>query len=182
MSKEIEDQKDLGSNVAWTNAILTIEICSRCFQEPNFKVSSKSAQLELRYCWYWVSVVVGWWVGWLVGFAKQFSCQIQLMLNCHWVELGLWQCYQVSKLEMELQIINIIYTALPMHEQIVRQHFHAKCKTLQLYWSGLKGHVHWQSAHSAGHIPGIFSLQAAYSALRHFLLQNEKVMSKKRCF
>ena len=31
-----------------------------------------------------------------------------------------------------------------------------------------KGLVYWRSTHGAGHIPGIFSLHAAYSALRHF--------------
>ena len=42
------------------------------------------------------------------------------------------------------------------------------CKTLHLYWSGVKGLVHWRSTHGTGNIPGIFSLHAAYSALRHF--------------
>ena len=37
------------SNVAWTNVTMTVGICSRCSQEPIFKVSSKSGQLELRY-------------------------------------------------------------------------------------------------------------------------------------
>ena len=31
-----------------------------------------------------------------------------------------------------------------------------------------KGLIHWWSTHGAGHIPDIFSLHAAYSALRHF--------------
>ena len=31
---------------------MTVGICSRCSQEPIFKVSSKSGQLELRYSWY----------------------------------------------------------------------------------------------------------------------------------
>ena len=35
-----------------------------------------------------------------------------------------------------------------------------------------KGLVYWRSTHGAGHIPGIFSLHAAYSALRHFLYTN----------
>ena len=39
-------------NVAWTNVNMTVGICSRCSQEPIFKVSSKSGQLELRYSWY----------------------------------------------------------------------------------------------------------------------------------
>ena len=30
------------TNVAWTNVTLTVEICSRCSQEPIFTVSSKS--------------------------------------------------------------------------------------------------------------------------------------------
>ena len=32
------------TNVAWTNVSLKIEICSRCSQEPTFKVSSKLGQ------------------------------------------------------------------------------------------------------------------------------------------
>ena len=39
-----------------------------------------------------------------------------------------------------------------------RRHFHAKTT------------VNRQGTHCAGHIPGIFSLHAAYSALRHFFL------------
>ena len=33
---------------------------------------------------------------------------------------------------MELHMINIMYTALPMHKQIERQHFHAKATSAQL--------------------------------------------------
>ena len=40
------------TNIAWTNVTVTVGICSRCSQEPTFKVSSKSGQLELRYSWY----------------------------------------------------------------------------------------------------------------------------------
>ena len=59
-------------------------ICSRCSQEPTIKVSSKSGQQQLRYCWHWVSVawVVGGWC------AKSFSGQTQL---CVEVWLGIWQ-------------------------------------------------------------------------------------------
>ena len=32
------------TNVAWTNVTLTAGICSKCSQEPTFKVSSKSGQ------------------------------------------------------------------------------------------------------------------------------------------
>ena len=32
------------TNVAWTNVTLTVGICSKCSQEPTFKVSSKSGQ------------------------------------------------------------------------------------------------------------------------------------------
>ena len=32
------------TNVAWTNIILTDGICSKCSQEPTFKVSAKSGQ------------------------------------------------------------------------------------------------------------------------------------------
>ena len=39
-------------DIAWTNVTVTVEICPRCSQEPIFKVSSKSGQLELRYSWY----------------------------------------------------------------------------------------------------------------------------------
>ena len=39
-------------NVAWTSVTLTVGICSWCSQEPIFKVSSKSVQLELRYSWF----------------------------------------------------------------------------------------------------------------------------------
>ena len=37
------------TNVAWTNVTLTAKICSKCSQEPTFKVSSKSGQKQLRY-------------------------------------------------------------------------------------------------------------------------------------
>ena len=40
------------TNVAGTNYIVAVEICSWCSQEPIFKVSSKSVQLELRYSWF----------------------------------------------------------------------------------------------------------------------------------
>ena len=40
------------TNVASTNVTMTVGICFRCSQEPIFKVSSKSRQLELRYSWY----------------------------------------------------------------------------------------------------------------------------------
>ena len=40
--------------------------------------------------------------------------------------------------------------------------------TFILEWG--KGLVHWQSTHSTWHIPGIFFLHAACSALRHFFL------------
>ena len=32
------------TNAAWTNVTLTVGICSKCSQEPTFKVSSKSGQ------------------------------------------------------------------------------------------------------------------------------------------
>ena len=32
------------TNVTWTNVTLTVGICSKCSQEPTFKVSSKSGQ------------------------------------------------------------------------------------------------------------------------------------------
>ena len=31
-------------NVAWTNVTVTVDICERWFQEPTFKVWSKSGQ------------------------------------------------------------------------------------------------------------------------------------------
>ena len=36
-----------------------------------------------------------------------------------------------------------------------------------------KGLVLWRSTHGTGHIPGIFSLHAGYSALRHFSPMNQ---------
>ena len=41
--------------VAWTHVTVTVGNFSRCFQEPNFKVLSKSGQYQLRYL---VGVVV----------------------------------------------------------------------------------------------------------------------------
>ena len=54
------------------------------------------------------------------------------------------------------------YAALPMREQTERTTFSCKddlCKTLHLYWSGVKRLIHWRSTHGDGHIPlcGIFS-------------------------
>ena len=52
-SKKYLSQKKIGqmiwtnvprTNVAWTNVNVTAGICSRCSQEPTFKVSSKSGQ------------------------------------------------------------------------------------------------------------------------------------------
>ena len=40
--------------------------------------------------------------------------------------------------------------------------------TFILEWG--QGLVYWRSTHCTGHIPGIFPLHAAYSALRHFFL------------
>ena len=51
------------------------------------------------------------------------------------------KCYQVFKTEMKLHMINIIYAALPMREQTEKTTFSCKddsCKTLHLYWSGVK--------------------------------------------
>ena len=42
------------TNVASTNVTMTVGICSKCSQKPTFKVSSKSGQLQLRYCWHLV--------------------------------------------------------------------------------------------------------------------------------
>ena len=73
------------------------------------------------------------------------------------------KCYQVFKPEMELHMINIVYAALSMREQIEKTTFLWKddqCKPLHLYWSGVNGLVHWRSTHRAGRIPGIFSLHA----------------------
>ena len=38
------------ANVAWTNVNVTVGICSRCSQEPIFKVSSKSGP-EIFLIW-----------------------------------------------------------------------------------------------------------------------------------
>ena len=84
-------------------------------------------------------------------------------------------------MEMELHMINIIYAALPMGEQTEKTTFSCKddyCKTVHLHFSGVKGLVHWRSTRSAGHIPGIFPLHAAYSALRHFFQMPQKVRVK----
>ena len=40
------------TNVAWTDVILTVGICSNRSQEPTFKVWSKSGLWQLRYSWY----------------------------------------------------------------------------------------------------------------------------------
>ena len=44
--------------------------------------------------------------------------------------------------------------------------------TFILEWG--KGLVHWRSTHGAGHIPGILSLHAAYSALRNFFQKKKR--------
>ena len=51
--------------------------------------------------------------------------------------------------------------------------------TFTLEWG--KGLVHWLSRHGAGHIPGIFFLHAAYSALRHFCFMS-KIMFSCFCY
>ena len=90
------------------------------------------------------------------------------------------KCYQVSKPEMELRMIDMKYAALPMRAQTEKTTFSCKdnqCKALHNHGSGGKGLVHWRRTHGAGHIPGIFSLNAAYSALRHFCI--ETLLSKR---
>ena len=80
------------------------------------------------------------------------------------------KCYQVSKPEMELHMINIIYAASTMHAKTEKTTFSCKDNQCKTFWSGVKGLVHCRSTCGAGHIPlcGIFSLHAAQSALRHF--------------
>ena len=50
--KKRQDQKYLGPNVAWTNivwtnGIVTVEICSRCSQEPIIKIKIGSVSAEI---------------------------------------------------------------------------------------------------------------------------------------
>ena len=47
--KEIYDNLNSKRSSSITS---TAGICSKCSQEPTFKVWSESSQLELRYCWY----------------------------------------------------------------------------------------------------------------------------------
>ena len=77
------------TNVAWTNVNLIVGICSRCSYKATFKVSSKSDQLQPRYCQHWVCG--GWW------------CTVIFMSNptfvlLGWVELWLsWGCDNIIK-------------------------------------------------------------------------------------
>ena len=50
--------------------------------------------LQLKLWGNWIAVVGG-------GFAKQFSCQTQLRLNCRLVELGLWQFVASTEINSE---------------------------------------------------------------------------------
>ena len=65
------------TNFFWTNVNMIVGICSRCSQEPIFKVSSKSGQLELRYSWYgqmsWRQMLPG----------QMSSWQLESVLNVH---------------------------------------------------------------------------------------------------
>ena len=46
----VKNESDAGelflmwTNVDWTNVTVKVIICSKCFQDPSFKVSSKSGQ------------------------------------------------------------------------------------------------------------------------------------------
>ena len=99
----------MGFNI-WFNIVFNY---SRCYQEPSFKVSSKSVRWQLRYCCHWVSVVVGW-------YAKSFSCLTQLKVMLGWVELwlswGLWQHHSTPVQHMELiwiwSVIDVYFISL----------------------------------------------------------------------
>ena len=69
---------------------------------------------------------------------------------------------------MELHIINMIYVALPIRKQTEKLTFFAKTTSAKLYiYIGVGSRDLFIDE---AHIPGIFSLHAAYSALRHFFL------------
>ena len=65
------------TNVAWTNVTVTVVICSIWSQQCLGTIGSVTAEIvgTLSFCG-------GWGGGMVVGFAKQFSCQTQLRLNC----------------------------------------------------------------------------------------------------
>ena len=61
------------------------------------------------------------------------------------------KCYQVSKPEMELHMINTIYAALPMHTETKKTTFSCYddyCKAVHIYWSGDRD-LYIDEAHTA---------------------------------
>ena len=74
------------------------------------------------------------------------------------------KCYQVSKPEMELHMINIIYAALPMHAKTEkRQHFHAKTTIAKLYiYIGVEAWDFYIEAHMALDIAAFLPLWHKY--------------------
>ena len=65
-----------------------------------------------------------------------------------------------------------------------RRHFHAKttCAKLYIYIGVGSRNLFIDEIHGSGHIPGIFSLHAAYSALRQFFRLTMFVKSKCTSF
>ena len=91
----------------------------------------------------------------------------QLILN--------WKCYKVFKMEMELHMMNIFNirgianARTNRKDNIFMQRRLVQNFTFILEW----GQGTCSLTHGAGHIPGIFSLNAAYSAFLNIRIPPE---------
>ena len=76
------------TNFVRTNVTVTVGICSGWPQEPTFKSWSTLGQLQLSYCWYWVSV--------LVGGVKSFLRKTQQL---RWSCVGVFKTCYISNID-----------------------------------------------------------------------------------
>ena len=77
------------TSVVWAGVGMTVWICSRCSQEPTFKIGSVTTEilLTLSFCWWW------WW-----GWTKSFSCltltTTELQFSCGWFRVSTIALFQ----------------------------------------------------------------------------------------
>ena len=87
------------TNVAWTNILVTIGNCFRCFQELTIKVLSISGQLQLRYCCVEISGGFGWWSWWL---NLILSVQLKDRKEINSIKVWSWPILSLAILHIQL--------------------------------------------------------------------------------
>ena len=86
-------------NVAWTNILVTIGNCFRCFQELTIKVLSISGQLQLRYCCVEFPGGFGWWSWWL---NLILSVQLKDRKEINSIKVWSWPILSLAILHIQL--------------------------------------------------------------------------------